>query len=111
MKIRHYFATAVGKTSQWLLQTFFKGGSSYPGKIALTLDPNILDYLAKDYEVIVVTGAEIGKTLTTALIVKILQQEFDDVLTNPTGANMMQGIVSTFLSAHGKKETQKICGP
>lgn len=106
MKIRHYFATAVGKTSQWLLQTFFKGGSSYPGKIALTLDPNILDYLAKDYEVIVVTGTN-GKTLTTALIVKILQQEFDDVLTNPTGANMMQGIVSTFLSAHGKKGHKK----
>ncbi len=106
MKIRHYFATAVGKTSQWLLQTFFKGGSSYPGKIALTLDPNILDYLAKDYEVIVVTGTN-GKTLTTALIVKILQQEFDDVLTNPTGANMVQGIVSTFLSAHGKKGHKK----
>lgn len=106
MKIRHYFATAVGKTSQWLLQTFFKGGSSYPGKIALTLDLNILDYLAKDYEVIVVTGTN-GKTLTTALIVKILQQEFDDVLTNPTGANMVQGIVSTFLSAHGKKGRKK----
>ena len=106
MKIRHYFATAVGKTSQWLLQTFFKGGSSYPGKIALTLDPNILDYLAKDYEVIVVTGTN-GKTLTTALIVKILQQEFDDVLTKPTGANMVQGIVSTFLSAHGKKGHKK----
>lgn len=106
MKIRHYFATAIGKTSQWLLQTFFKGGSSYPGKIALTLDPNILDYLAKDYEVIVVTGTN-GKTLTTALIVKILQQEFDDVLTNPTGANMVQGIVSTFLSAHGKKGRKK----
>ena len=106
MKIRHYFATAIGKTSQWLLQTFFKGGSSYPGKIALTLDPNILDYLAKDYEVIVVTGTN-GKTLTTALIVKILQQEFDDVLTNPTGANMVQGIVSTFLSAHGKKGHKK----
>ncbi len=106
MKIRHYFATAIGKTSQWLLQTFFKGGSSYPGKIALTLDPNILDYLANDYEVIVVTGTN-GKTLTTALIVKILQQEFDDVLTNPTGANMVQGIVSTFLSAHGKKGHKK----
>ena len=50
MKIRHYFATAVGKTSQWLLQTFFKGGSSYPGKIALTLDPNILDYFPQQLQ-------------------------------------------------------------
>lgn len=106
MKIRHSFAATIGKTSQWLLQTFFKGGSSYPGAIALKIDPKILDYLAKDYEVIVVTGTN-GKTLTTALIVKILQQEFDDVLTNPTGANMVQGIVSTFLSAHGKKGHKK----
>jgi UDP-N-acetylmuramoyl-L-alanyl-D-glutamate--2,6-diaminopimelate ligase len=38
--------------------------------------------------------------------VNILRQEFDNVLTNPTGANMVQGIVSTFLSAKktsGKK--------
>jgi len=40
--------------------------------------------------------------LTTALTVNILRQEFDDVLTNPTGANMVQGIVSTFLSAKPK---------
>jgi UDP-N-acetylmuramoyl-L-alanyl-D-glutamate--2,6-diaminopimelate ligase len=53
----------------------------------------------------VVTGTN-GKTLTTALTVNILRQEFDNVLTNPTGANMVQGIVSTFLSAKktsGKK--------
>lgn len=40
--------------------------------------------------------------MTTALTVNILRQEFDDVLTNPTGANMVQGIVSTFLSAKPK---------
>ncbi|GGI66658.1 MULTISPECIES: Mur ligase family protein [Enterococcus] len=106
MNIRHYFAASVGKTAQWVLKTFFKGGSSYPGKIALELDPKILDHLAKDYEVIVVTGTN-GKTLTTALIVKILQQKFDNVLTNPTGANMVQGIVSTFLSAKTKKGQKK----
>lgn len=106
MNIRHYFTASVGKTAQWVLKTFFKGGSSYPGKIALELDPKILDHLAKDYEVIVVTGTN-GKTLTTALIVKILQQKFDNVLTNPTGANMVQGIVSTFLSAKTKKGQKK----
>jgi len=58
--------------------------------------------LAKDYQVVVITGTN-GKTLTTALTVNILRQEFDEVLTNPTGANMVQGIVSTFLSARPKK--------
>jgi UDP-N-acetylmuramoyl-L-alanyl-D-glutamate--2,6-diaminopimelate ligase len=42
------------------------------------------------------------------LTVNILKQEFDYVLTNPTGANMVQGIVSTFLNAKGKKGGKKI---
>ena len=50
MGIRSHFAIAVGKTSQWALKTFFKGGSSLPGKLALKVDPHILDSLAKDYQ-------------------------------------------------------------
>ena len=106
MGIRSQFAIAVGKTSQWALKTFFKGGSSLPGKLALKIDPHILDSLAKDYQVFVVTGTN-GKTLTTALTVNILRQQFDEVLTNPTGANMVQGIVSTFLQAKSKKGQKK----
>ncbi|WP_314061591.1 Mur ligase family protein [uncultured Vagococcus sp.] len=106
MTLRSQLATFVGKSSQWFLQTFLKGGSSLPGKLALKIDPNILDSLAKDFEVIVVTGTN-GKTLTTALTVNILKQEFDNVLTNPTGANMAQGIVSTFLSAKNKRGQKK----
>ncbi|MGY3765930.1 MurT ligase domain-containing protein [Vagococcus vulneris] len=105
MSIRSGLASLAGKSSLWFLKTFYKGGSSLPGKIALAIDPNILDSLAKDYKVIVVTGTN-GKTLTTALTVNILKQEFGEVLTNTTGANMLQGIVSTFLSGkknkHGK---------
>ncbi|MBP1043071.1 Mur ligase family protein [Vagococcus sp. BWB3-3] len=106
MTLQSQLATFVGKSSQWFLQTFLKGGSSLPGKLALKIDPNILDSLAKDFEVIVVTGTN-GKTLTTALTVNILKQEFDNVLTNPTGANMAQGIVSTFLSAKNKRGQKK----
>jgi UDP-N-acetylmuramyl tripeptide synthase len=106
MGIRSQAAIAAGKASQWILRTFFKGGSSYPGKLALKIDPKILDTLAKDYEIVVVTGTN-GKTLTTALTVNILRQEFEHVLTNPTGANMEQGIVSTFLQAKAKKGQKK----
>lgn len=102
MGVRSQFAIAVGKTSQWALKTFFKGGSSLPGKLALKIDPHILDSLAKDYQVVVVTGTN-GKTLTTALTVNILRQQFDEVLTNPTGANMVQGIVSTFCKPNLKR--------
>ncbi|MGH2233612.1 DUF1727 domain-containing protein, partial [Enterococcus faecalis] len=53
MRIRSHLAIAAGKTSQWVLQTFFKGGSSYPGKLALKIDPKILNTLPKDYEIVV----------------------------------------------------------
>lgn len=106
MTFKSRIATTAGKSSQWFLQTFLKGGSSLPGKLALSIDPHVLDTLAKDYEVIVVTGTN-GKTLTTALIVNILRQEFDEVLTNSTGSNMIQGITSTFLSAKSKKGQKK----
>ena len=44
-------------------------------KIALKFDKDILDTLAKDYEIVVVTGTN-GKTLTTALTVGILKEAF-----------------------------------
>ncbi len=107
MSLRTQLAILVGKSSQWFLRTFLKGGSSLPGQLALKIDPKILDTLAKGYEVVVITGTN-GKTLTTALTVNILKKEFDHVLTNPTGANMAQGIVSTFLSAKKKRGLKKI---
>ncbi|WP_326717649.1 Mur ligase family protein [Vagococcus jeotgali] len=107
MGLRSGVATTAGKFSQWFLKTFTKGGSSLPGKIALKIDPNVLDSLAKDYEIVVVTGTN-GKTLTTALTVNILKEEFDHVLTNTTGANMVQGIVSTFLQDKKKKNGKNV---
>jgi UDP-N-acetylmuramoyl-L-alanyl-D-glutamate--2,6-diaminopimelate ligase len=106
MRVRASVAKIVGKSIQWGLRTFSKGGSSLPGKLALKIDPKILDTLAKDYEIVVVTGTN-GKTMTTALTVNILRQSFDQVLTNSTGANMVQGIVSSFLEAKSQKGVKK----
>lgn len=96
MSIRGALAVTVGKGSQWALRTFTKGGTSLPGKLAARIDPSVLSQLSKDYEVIIITGTN-GKTLTTSLTYHVLQQKFKHVLTNPSGSNMEQGIVSTFL--------------
>ena len=45
----------AGKTSHFVLSKLGRG-STLPGKIALKFDKNILDTLAKDYEIVVVTG-------------------------------------------------------
>ena len=97
MNIRTKFAIEAGKLTRWALQTFTNGGSSFPGKVAHAIDPHILKHLSEHYEVIIVSGTN-GKTLTTSLIVQLLKQKYPNILTNPTGANLTQGIVSTFLN-------------
>ena len=96
----------AGKASHFVLSKLGRG-STLPGKIALKFDKDILDTLAKDYEIVVVTGTN-GKTLTTALTVGILREAFGEIVTNPSGANMITGITSTFLTAKKAKSGKKI---
>ena len=102
MSFQSRIATMAGKSSYWFLHNFLHRGSSLPGKITTAIDPNILKTLGKNYDVIIVSGTN-GKTLTTALIVQVLKEEYSQILTNPTGSNMTQGIVSTFLQAKHPK--------
>ena len=97
----------AGKASHFVLSKLGRG-STLPGKIALKFDKDILDTLAKDYEIVVVTGTN-GKTLTTALTVGILKEAFGEIVTNPSGANMITGITSTFLTAKKAKSGKKNC--
>lgn len=107
MKLRAMFAKTIAKFSYWILKTFTDGGSSFPGKVAMKLDPNILSELAKNYRVVIITGTN-GKTVTTALITQILSQKFANTITNSTGSNMLQGIVSTFVNAKvGTKHSEQ----
>ncbi|WP_407647463.1 MurT ligase domain-containing protein [Bombilactobacillus apium] len=97
MSLKSKFAASVGKITYRVLHDGFHRGSSLPGKLAYHLDPQVLRELSHNYRVIIVTGTN-GKTLTTALITKILQEAQFNVLTNPTGSNMVQGITSAFLA-------------
>lgn len=106
MSIKSAFAKISGKSAYWILHNIFKGGSSFPGKLAMKIDPEVLQNLAHDYETIIVTGTN-GKTMTTALIVEALRKKYGDILTNPSGSNMQQGIVTAFL-AHPSKSAKKI---
>lgn len=107
MTFKTHLAIFAGKSSQFILKKLFKRGSTFPGRLALKIDPKILDKLARDYEIVVVTGTN-GKTLTTALTVGILENAFGHIVTNTTGANMITGIVSTFLSSKQKKTGRNI---
>lgn len=91
MSLRSKMAAVVGKTVYMTVQTLTKGGSSFPGRVALKLDPTVLEEISKNYEVIIVTGTN-GKTVTSALMHNVLKQLDPDTISNTTGANMLQGI-------------------
>ncbi len=79
-----------------LSKTLFKGGTNFPGKVALKLDKKILKTVAKDYKVILVTGTN-GKTTTTSMIYNMIKDSNKFVISNSTGANMFPGIVACFV--------------
>ena len=107
MNLKSGIAKVAGKSSYWFLHNVLKGGTSFPGKFAMKIDPEVLNSLAKGYETIIVTGTN-GKTMTTALIVEALKKKYGDILTNPSGSNMQQGIVTAFLAHKNKKAKKKI---
>ncbi|WP_162012647.1 lipid II isoglutaminyl synthase subunit MurT [Streptococcus sp. S784/96/1] len=106
MTIKTKLGILAGKSAHFILSQLGRG-STLPGKIALKFDKDILSSLAQDYEIVVVTGTN-GKTLTTALTVGILKEAFGEIVTNPSGANMITGITSTFLTAKKGKSGKKI---
>ncbi len=83
----------------FILSDIIKRGTSLPGKIANKLSKNILSFVSKDYEVVFVTGTN-GKTTTTALISNILKSNGDRVITNTSGANMYNGVLTAFIKGY-----------
>ncbi|KIU23935.1 UDP-N-acetylmuramoyl-L-alanyl-D-glutamate synthetase [Weissella cibaria] len=99
MSLKSALAAFVGKSSYVVLHDILRrGGTSLPGKLATKIDPEVMTTLAEKYDVILITGTN-GKTLTTTLTTRVLREQFPDVITNPSGSNMMQGITGTMLTA------------
>lgn len=71
-------------------------GETWPGELALKLRPKIASYFGKQFTkgVILVVGTN-GKTTTTLMIKKILEANGNRVVHNATGANLLNGIVSS----------------
>ena len=107
MSIRTGLGVFAGRTSYKILQKMGRSGTALPGKIANTISPDVLSEFADQFETIIVTGTN-GKTLTTALIAKVLEQTGRQVITNPSGSNQIQGIVSTLLTTEFDKSRNPI---
>lgn len=92
-------AVSAGKLSAWLIRVAKAGsGTSLPGKIALSMAPNLLKTLGKQVRQrsVVVTGTN-GKSTTAGLLSSWITAGGFKVVHNQLGANMAPGIAMALL--------------
>ncbi len=98
MEFRFILALMAGKITIKLCRLFNLGGTTLPGKIALKIFPSILTRLSKDCRIILVTGTN-GKTTTSRIISRILDDNGIRHMANKSGANLLSGVTSAFIEA------------
>jgi len=96
MNIRLIFTIIVTKLLILALRILKRGGTSLPGKVAYKIYPDIIKVISKDFKIIMVTGTN-GKTTTTRIIGKVLEENNIEYITNKSGANLVSGIITTFI--------------
>lgn len=75
-------------------------GGSLPGRIALKLCPQVLNDISYPNKVVMVTGTN-GKTTTSNMVYEVLSKQYDRVIGNRKGDNLLEGIVTLVLANTG----------
>ncbi len=99
MKQLRYTIACLSGLSASFLSRFLKlgAGATWPGEIALRMYPQILATLSKRIRkgIIIIAGTN-GKTTTSGMTSAILRHAGYSVLHNTSGANLLNGIISSF---------------
>lgn len=97
--MRTLIALAFGRVIRKLIRIFrHGGGSAVPGTIASKIQPKLFEIAISRFPqgLVVVTGSS-GKSTTTKFLVQILENQGLRVFTNPSTANIKQGLFSAVL--------------
>lgn len=99
MSLRFSLAKAAGAVSTWgLRHVARRPAANLPGKIALAIDPSLLDELrGKCAQGSVITVGTNGKTSTSNLLADAFEAAGCTIICNRTGANLAAGITSALL--------------
>ncbi|NMB70479.1 DUF1727 domain-containing protein [candidate division WWE3 bacterium] len=108
-----YIALLLAKIANHIIVLLHLGaGFTWPGYIAVSVYPGILNEFKKRYSTkyIFISGTN-GKTTTAKLISHILHKENYIVISNKSGANLVNGIVSALLleTSFFKKKNLDFC--
>ena len=95
MKIQVIISVLACKLTRFAIRLLGRGGTDFPGRVALKLCPNLLGFLAKDVTTILVTGTN-GKTTTSRMIEQSLLDSGISFFANKSGANLLSGVTAEF---------------
>ena len=95
MKLKVFFAVLACKLSRAAIRLLGRGGTDFPGRIALKLCPNLLGQLAKNVTTVIVTGTN-GKTTTSQMIEQSWADAGISYFANRSGANLLSGVTAEF---------------
>ena len=96
-----FITLLITRSLEFLIHLFGLGaGGTWPGHVALKIYPGILadPGIRPSLGTILVSGTN-GKTTTTKMLCRVLTQKGYSVVTNASGANLTNGLVSALLSA------------
>ena len=95
MNMRVMLSVLACKLSRFAIRLLGRGGTDFPGRVALKLCPNVLGHLAKNVTTIIVTGTN-GKTTTSRMIEQALADSGISYFANKSGANLLSGVTAEF---------------
>ena len=95
MNIRVSVSVLACKLCRTALRLLGRGGTDFPGRVALKICPNVLGYLAKNVTTTIVTGTN-GKTTTSRMIEQSLVDSGISYFANKSGANLLSGVTAEF---------------
>lgn len=106
MKFKSKVSINACKFTRKLVRLVGKGGTAFPGTVAMKFNPEVLKDVSKGVTTILVTGTN-GKTTTTLMIAEGLEKAGYSVFSNRSGANMTSGITTEFIMNFKNGEPEK----
>ena len=95
MKIKVFFSVLCCKLCRFAIRLLGRGGTDFPGRVALKLCPGLLGTLAEGVTTIIVTGTN-GKTTTSRMVEQALTDSGISFFANKSGANLLSGVTAEF---------------
>ena len=95
MNIRAFLGILTVRVLHFGIRLVHRGGTAFPGRIALKICPNLLSILTRGVRTVAITGTN-GKTTSARMVEQAFLDRGIDCVANRSGANLLSGITTEF---------------